>query len=121
MDCVFSANVVQTVLSLHWLCVAIILGSGHAHGGEGAALIGATVCGQPAGRKGACFLRARVEKQSIQAIASCIKGVFCVWGGGESKHSPTGHNEGDILSSTVFFFSLKQKLMLLFFFFLHVS
>lgn len=104
MDCVFSANVVQTVLSLHWLCVAIILSSGHAHGGEGAALIGATVCGQPAGRKGACFLRARVEKRSIQAIASCIKGVFCVWGGGESKHSPTGHNEGDILSSTVFFF-----------------
>lgn len=56
MDCVFSANVVQTVLSLRWLHVAIILGDvGQSTQGVGAALMGSTVYGQPARRKGHVF------------------------------------------------------------------
>lgn len=45
---------------------------------QGAALMGATVCGQPAARKGACFLRAGVEKQSIQPMANA-KEFFVLW------------------------------------------
>lgn len=55
MDCVFSSNVVQTVLSLHWRCAAIVRRSGQHSQGEGAALMGSTVYGQPAGRKGRVF------------------------------------------------------------------
>lgn len=40
--------------------------------------MGATVCGQPAARKGACFLRAGVEKQSIQPMANA-KEFFVLW------------------------------------------
>lgn len=87
MDCVFSANVVQTVLSLR------LLFRGHhpqqwAHSqGEGAALIGSTVYRQPAGRKGCVFSLGWGGKAKHSAHRQSKKGDFCFWGGGDSKHS----------------------------------
>lgn len=78
---------------------------------QGAALMGATVCGQPAARKGACFLRAGVEKQSIQPMANAKEFLFC--GGGESKHSLSGHKERN---SAQFFIEVCHKSFILFLF-----
>lgn len=72
--CVFSANVVQTVLSLHWLCAAIIRSTGLRWPGT-RSLINRRYCVRAAGseKKAACFLRTGVEKQSIQPMATAKK------------------------------------------------
>lgn len=78
-DCVFSANVVQTVLSLHWLCAAIIRGTGLRWPGT-RSLINRRYCARAAGseKETACFLRTGVEKQSIQPMANAKGKKKCV-------------------------------------------
>ena len=61
-------------------------------------------CVRAAGReKGArVFLGLGWQSKAFSTHGQRKKGAFCFWGGGESKHSPTEHNEWAVLSCTVF-------------------
>lgn len=109
----FCAPAAWTVFSLLMLCKLFCLCVGFARPSSSAvgtltgrrSCINRLYCVQAAGseKRGACFLRAGVAKQSIQPVVDAKKKeLFVFEGGGESKHSPTECIEWAIFSETGF-------------------